>query len=75
MPAIKQVWGLIQQGDYANPSDLKDAYLHIPIIKHHLLFMFGKRNITSKGFHLRWLHPLRFSLHLLNSNNFMLLYI
>ena len=29
MPTIRQVWQLIQQGDYALSTDLKDAYLHI----------------------------------------------
>ena len=32
MPIIRQVWQLIQQGDYACSIDLKDAYLHIPIV-------------------------------------------
>ena len=37
---IKQVWLLIQQGDYTFSIDLKHAYLHIPISKchHHLLW-------------------------------------
>ena len=35
MPTIRQVWLLIQQGDYAFPIDLKNAYLHVPIVKHH----------------------------------------
>ena len=36
MPTVRQVWHLIQQGDYAFTFDLKDPYLHIPIAKHHL---------------------------------------
>ena len=39
MPTIKQVWQLIQQGDYAVSINLKDAYLHIPIVKHHHDFL------------------------------------
>ena len=35
MSTIRQIQLLIQQGDYAFSIDLKDAYLHIPIVKHH----------------------------------------
>ena len=36
MPTLKHVWQqLIQHGDYAFSIDLQDAYLHIPIVKHH----------------------------------------
>ena len=35
MPTIRHVQQLIQHGDYAFSIDLKDAYLHIPIVKHH----------------------------------------
>ena len=35
MSAMRQVWQLIQQGDYAFSIDLKDAYLYIPIAKHN----------------------------------------
>ena len=35
MPTIKQVQQLIQQGDFVLCIDLRDAYLHIPIVKHH----------------------------------------
>ena len=42
MSTIRQVWQLIQQGDYAFSIDPMDAYLHIPIVKHHhyLLHLF-----------------------------------
>ena len=39
MPTLKQVWQLIQQGDYAYSIDLQDAYLHIPIVKDHHHFL------------------------------------
>ena len=39
MPTIKQVWLLVQPGDYAFSSDLKDVYLHFPIVKHHHNFL------------------------------------
>ena len=39
MPTIKHVWQLIQQGVYAFSIDLQDAYLHIPIVKHHCHFL------------------------------------
>ena len=35
MPTIRHVWQLIQHGHYAFSIDLQDAYLHIPIVKHH----------------------------------------
>ena len=35
MPSIKQVWQLIQQGNYAFSIALKDAYLHAATVKHH----------------------------------------
>ena len=35
MPTLKTVQQLIQQGDYAFSIDLQDAYLHVPIVKHH----------------------------------------
>ena len=41
MPTLKHVWQLIQQGDFAFSIDLQDAYLHVPIVKHHhCFFMF-----------------------------------
>ena len=39
MPTLKTVWQLIQQGDYAFSIDLQDAYLHVPIVKHHCRFL------------------------------------
>ena len=39
MPSIRHVWQLIQHGDYAFSIDLQDAYLHIPIVKHHFHFL------------------------------------
>ena len=39
MPTLKNVWPLIQQGDFAFSIDLQDAYLHIPIVKHHHHFL------------------------------------
>ena len=35
MPTMRQVCQLIQQGIYAFSIDFNDAYLHIPIVKHH----------------------------------------
>ena len=40
MPTLRQVWQLVQHGDYAFSIDLQDAYLHIPIVKHHHCFLF-----------------------------------
>ena len=39
MPTIRNVWQLIQHGDYVFSIDLQDAYLHIPIVKHHCHFL------------------------------------
>ena len=39
MPTRKIIWQLIQQGDFAFFVDLQDAYLHIPIVKHHHHFL------------------------------------
>ena len=39
MSTIRHVQQLIQSGDYAFSIDLQDAYLHIPIIKHHHWFL------------------------------------
>ena len=54
MPTIKHVWQLIQHGDYAFPIDLQDAYLHIPIVKHHHLsyILFGIMYLISGRFYL-----------------------
>ena len=35
VPTIRQVWQVIQQGGDTFSVDLKDAYLHTPIVKHH----------------------------------------
>ena len=39
MPTLRHVWQLIQHVDYAFSIDLQDAYLHIPIVKHHHHFL------------------------------------
>ena len=39
MPTLKHVQQLIQHGEYAFSIDLQDAYLHIPIVKHHCHFL------------------------------------
>ena len=39
MPTIRHVQLLIQHGDYAFSIDPQDAYLHIPIVKHHYCFL------------------------------------
>ena len=39
MPTIRHVWLLIEHGDYAFFIDPQDAYLHIPIAKHHCHFL------------------------------------
>ena len=49
MPNLKHVQKLIQQGDYAFSIDLQDAYLHIPIVKHHHHFLhFVWHNVPSQ---------------------------
>ena len=40
MPTLKHVQQLIQHGDYGFSIDLQDAYLHVPIVKHHHFFTF-----------------------------------
>ena len=39
MPTIRHVRQLIQHDDYAFSIDLQDAYLFIPIVKHHHHFL------------------------------------
>ena len=39
MPTLRHVQQLIQHGDYAFSIDIQDAYLHIPIVKHHHCFL------------------------------------
>ena len=66
MPTVRPVWQLIQCGDYAFTNNLKDAKLHIHIIKHHC-DLFGKIcNISGKFYFLGWPWPLVFSLSSLN---------
>ena len=46
MPTLKNVWQLIQQGDFAFSIDLQHAYLHIPIVKHHCHFLHSPQGDT-----------------------------
>ena len=39
MPTLKHAWQLIQHGNYAFSIDLQDAYLDVPIVKHHHCFL------------------------------------
>ena len=39
MPTPNHVWQLIKHGDYAISIDLQDAYLRVPIVKHHCHFL------------------------------------
>ena len=39
MPTIRHIQQPIQCGDYAFSIDLQNAYLHIPIVKHHHHFL------------------------------------
>ena len=66
MPTLENVWQLIQQGDFAFSIDLQDAYLHVPIVKHHCHFyiLFGIMCLISGRFYtlglpqpLGFLHP------------------
>ena len=45
MPTLKHVQQLIQHGDYAFFIDLQDAYLHVPIVKHHHFLHFVWCNV------------------------------
>ena len=55
---------LFNKGDYAFSFDLKDTYLHIPIVKHHhcfLQFVWQHKPYQWKIlFFLGWLWPLGF---------------
>ena len=65
MPTIRHVWQPIQCGEYSFLIDLKDAYLHIPIVKHHHHFydLFGKiHHVTGKIYFFGWPQLLGFSL-------------
>ena len=47
------MWQLIQPGDYAFSIDLKNAYLHIPIVKHHhhfFMICLTQYSISVEGF-------------------------
>ena len=58
MPTIRQVWQLIQQGDYAFSIDTKNIYVHIPIAKyyHHFLqFVWLHNHYQEIFYHLGWL--------------------
>ena len=47
------VWQLIQHGDYAFSVNLQDAYLHIPVVKHHhhfLQFCLAQSALSVEGF-------------------------
>ena len=52
MHTIRQVWLLNKQGEYVFSVVLKDAYLHIPIVKHHchFLLLFGTTNFINRRF-------------------------
>ena len=54
MPTLKHVQQLIQHGDYAFSIDLQDAYLHVPIVKHHWHFyvLFGIMCLIIGRFYL-----------------------
>ena len=39
MPTLKNIWQLIQQGDFAFSIDLQDTCLYVPIVKHHHHFL------------------------------------
>ena len=70
---FRQVWELTQEDDYAISIDLKDAYLHIPFVKHqHIIFAFFHQiNLTNGRFrHLGWLQFLGVILLLLNPHCF-----
>ena len=60
MPTIKHVWQIIQCGDYAFSIDLKDAYLYIPVVKHHchcLQFVWKNTSHSGKFYLLGWTQP------------------
>ena len=45
MLTIRHVWKLIQHCDYAFSTQLQDAYLNIPIVKHHHFLQFVWHNV------------------------------
>ena len=56
--AIRQVWQLIQQGVYGCSIDLKDAYLHIPFVRHY--------HHSERFWLFGWLQLQEFSPHSIN---------
>ena len=64
MPTIRNIWQLIQHGDYAFSIDPKEAYLHIPIIKHHCHIFYdffgAGHHISGKFYLLGWPQSLEF---------------
>ena len=44
-PSLNHVWQLIQHGDYTFSIDLMDAYLYVPIVKHHHFLHFVWCNV------------------------------
>ena len=50
MSILRHVWQLIQHGDYAFSIDLQDAYLCIPIVKHHHCFL----HFVWHNVHYQW---------------------
>ena len=57
MTTLKHVWQPIQHGHYAFSIDLQDAYLYIPIVKHHHHFL----HFVWCNVHYQW-KVLRFGL-------------
>ena len=61
MSSIKQIWQLIQQGDYAFYIDFKDTSLHVPNVKHHhQVLQFVWQNTPFQPFQEKVL-PFRFA--------------
>ena len=53
MPTMRQAWKPVQLGDYAFPVDLKDDFLHIPIVKHyHHFIQFSFTNVITERLHI-----------------------
>ena len=53
MPTIRQVWELIQDGNYPFSVYPNVAYLHIPIVKHHhpfLWYVLAPQILSAEGF-------------------------
>ena len=64
--SIRHVWQLIEHGDYAFFIYLKDAYLHVPIVKHdnhHFFYnLCGKICHISEKFYF-WCWPQSWGFH------------